>query len=163
MNRGPRHSRKLISARKRGLLACLFLTALLFLWGCAAMGPPDQRDEAARLYHYQGLRDELIVDTPKLSSLTAKPGETLTREVTFALLSPHKEKQFQVTETVTLAGAGLAVELSKRSWEKSQGSHSSTIQITVPRDLPAGNYTLVTKIGTDEQQITKKTDFRVLK
>jgi hypothetical protein len=163
MNTSVQRSEGKISPLRGGLLLCLLLASGLGLGACALTQPLDQRSEAVRLHHYQALRDELIVGPPKLSAPTAKPGDKLTREVTFTLLSPQKEKQFRVTETVTLTGAGLAVELSKHDWEKPQGSHVSTIQVIVPKDLPPGVYTLITKIGTEEQQITKKTDFQVVK
>jgi hypothetical protein len=142
---------------------CLLVAWSAGFAGCAAFRPLDERGEAIRHYRYQGQRDELIVEPPKLSTTAAKPGELLTREVTFALLSPQRERKFPVTETVTLTGPSLVVELSKQESEKPQGSHISTIQLTVPKDLPPGVYVLITRIGTEEQQVTRKTPFQVLK
>ncbi|HEY3275771.1 MAG TPA: hypothetical protein VGJ94_04055 [Syntrophorhabdaceae bacterium] len=139
------------------------LLSFFGIGACALFQSPDPRTEAVRLYQYQDLRDELLVENPKLSAVTAKPGDKLTREVTFALLSPQKEKKFHVTETVALAGQALLIELSKQEGEKTQGSHVSTIQITVPKDVPPGTYTIITRIGTEEYQVTKRTEFQVLK
>jgi hypothetical protein len=158
------HDRKEGTSLGEKTLIAFFLLASTFCFAaCAALQPLDQRGEAAQLYHYQGLRDELIVESPKLSTVNARPGDKITREVAFALLSPQREKKFQVTEVITLTGPGLAVDLSKKEWEEAQGSHISTIQVTVPKDLPPGIYTLVTRIATEEQQITKRTSFQVLK
>ena len=142
---------------------CLLLILGMGFAACTIHQSLDQRGEAVRLYRYQGLRDELIVDSAKLSAVTAKAGDRITREVTFALLSPQREKKFQVTEVVTLTGPSLAIELSKQESERLQGSHVSVIQVMVPKDLPPGIYTLITRIATEEQEITKKTNFQVLK
>jgi hypothetical protein len=92
-----------------------------------------------------------------------KPGDTLTRELKITLLSPHKEKAFKVTEVNTLSGQGISMELYRRESARSQGTYTSTIQIVLPGDLPQGEYTLITTVATEEQQVKQKGTFRVKK
>jgi hypothetical protein len=163
MDNSDRHGGKRTPPRGVRMALCLVVALSLSIAACATLSPSDPRDEAVRLYRYQGLRDELIVEPPRLSAVIARPGERITREITFTLLSPQREKKFVVAESVTLKGVSLAIELSKQESEKLQGSHLSTIQVTVPKDVPPGVYTIITKIATEEQQMTQKAHFQVHK
>ena len=140
----------------------LILTAA-FITACSSTSRIDPRLEAVNLYRYQGLRDELIVEAPKLSASVVKPGDTIIVEIKLTLLSPQKEKRFKVTEVTTLTGPDLAVELQRQETEREQGSHISTIRVKVPRELPPGAYTLITIVATEEQQIKQKGTFKVEK
>ena len=152
-------------ARPWGQAMLFFATLIVVLGasiitGCSA-GKIDPRKEAVKLYQYQELRDELIVEAPKLSVSAVKPGDTITVETKITLLSPQKEKRFKVTEVTTLLGPDLTVELQKQETERDQGSHISTIRVKVPKEIPPGAYTLVTTVATEEQQVKRKGTFRV--
>ena len=127
--------------------------------------PPegDAREEAIRVYRYQGLRDELILEQPKLSSTTVGSGKKLTIWFRYTLLSPGNNMTFKVTESTSLSGSGLSLVLSKHESVKPQGTHSSTIQVVVPADLPPGVYGLTITVATEEQQVKKTTVFQVEK
>ena len=142
-------------------IAVILILGSAIITACSTTNQIDPRKEAVSLYRYQGLRDELIAEAPKLSVSVVKPGDTITVEITLTLLSPHKEKRFKVTEVTTLTGPDLTVELQKQETEKDQGSHISTMRVRVPRELPPGVYTLVTTVATEEQQIKQKGTFRV--
>ena len=122
----------------------------------------EAREEAVKLYQYQGLRDELIVEPPALSTNMVKPGGKLSQELRITLLSPQKGKRFKVLEVTTLIGKGIDLKLARRESERPQGIYTSTLQVLIPRDLPAGDYTLVTIVATEEQQYRKTGTFRVL-
>jgi hypothetical protein len=139
----------------------LGLTVLIA--ACSLTHPLDIRDEAVRTYRYPGLRDELIVEPPKLSPATLNPGGKITREIKVTVLSPEKNKRFNVTETTTLSGSGLSIVLSRQESERLQGSHISTIHVTLPKDLPPGPYTLFITVATEDQQVRQKGDFWVVK
>jgi hypothetical protein len=114
------------------------------------------RDEAVRAYHYSGLKDEVILETPKLTPRVVSAGDRLTQVSAFVVLAPRKETTFKVLEIVTLSGGDILMELSRRDSEKPQGRHTSTVQFVIPKDLPRGNYTLTTTIianGTEKKQI----------
>ena len=159
------HGNTRIQGARPGMPSNLFFAVVLLILGAAVITAcstaPDPRKEAVGLYRYQGLRDELIVEGPKLSASMVKPDETITVETKITLLSPQKEKRFKVTEVTTLLGPDLTIELQKQETERGQGSNVSSIKIKVPKELPSGTYTLVATVATEEQQVKKKGTFKV--
>jgi hypothetical protein len=152
----------------------------LFFAGCAGiqnlLSPSVQTtEEKARLedaavraaaikeYRYQELRDELIVEEPRLSPGTVSKGGELVRDVRFVLLSPEPTKTFMVTETAVLSGAGISLELFRKEGRKRQGAHESTLRIVIPKDLPPGDYTIVTTVATEVQSYKQRSAFKVVK
>jgi len=121
------------------------------------------REEAAKKYGYKGLKEELIVENPIITPEVIKPGDTVKQEIQYALLAPQKEKKFNVSETVILTSGKDTVELIKRSSERTQGMHLSTIKFTIPADLEPGEYTLITMLSSGEQKRTVSGKFRVEK
>jgi methionine-rich copper-binding protein CopC len=74
----------------------------------------------------------------------------------FTLLAPQKETTFKVVEIVTMSGEGILMELSRKDSEKPQGTHTSSVQIVIPENLPRGSYTLTTTIianGIEKKQL----------
>jgi hypothetical protein len=158
-----------------------FIIALtILLSGCALIKPEPQtaeetsarekaleleraRDSAAQRYRYQALRDELIVEKPVLSADQVSPGGQLNQETRYVVLSPDRKKLFKVLEVTVLSGPGILIELSRKETEKSQGTHVSTLQLTIPNDLPLGLYTLVTTISTPEQSFKRTVTFQVIR
>jgi hypothetical protein len=154
---------KRILTRKKFLVVLLSIFLVFSFTACSTFQEVGPREEAARQYRYPGLRDELIVEAPKITPPIVNPGGTLTQELRVTLLSPQKEKAFKVMEVNTLSGEGLSLELHKKESAKSQGTYTSTIQIVLPGDLPQGQYTLITTVATEDQQVRQKGTFRVQK
>ena len=121
----------------------------------------ESRENAVRRYKYKSTRNELFLEVPVVSPKIVKPGETLNQTVQFGLLSPRVEKTFYVIEVITLTGGDLVVELLKKDSEKNQGIHATTLQFTIPKDLPQGRYTVVTNILADNIKAWKTVSFRV--
>jgi hypothetical protein len=115
------------------------------------------------MYRYQGLREELIVEPPILSSSVVHPGDMMGVELKVTVLSPQKEKRFRVLEVMTLSAADVRIELFRQESERPQGLHVSTRQALIPKDLPPGDYTLVATVAAEDQQIRKRAGFVVRK
>ena len=107
------------------------------------------REEAVRRYNYQNLKDEVFVETPKVVPNVVSPGTEIKQEVVFAVLSPRPEATFAVLEVITLMGRDISIELSRKSADKAQGVHVSTVTFLIPKDLPRGTYRLITSIGAN--------------
>jgi hypothetical protein len=165
---------------KMAKAAHIILILTLLLSGCALVRPTPQapeevsaretakelertRDSAVAKYRYQSIRDELIVEKPILSADQVSPEGQLSQEVTYTLLSPDKDKVFKVLEVTVLSGPGILIELSRKETERTQGAHVSTLQLTMPKDLPTGDYSLITTISTPEQSFKQTGAFRVPK
>ncbi len=146
------------------LLALFFLLPQLILIGCSTVpgtGDSGLRDAAVKMYRYQGLRDELIVEPLKLFPGTVSPGDMMSVELKFTVLSPQKEKQFKVQEVLTLSAADVRIQILKQDMERPQGLNVSTHQVLIPKDIPPGDYTLVATVSAEDQQVTKRAGFLV--
>lgn len=119
------------------------------------------REEAVSRYNYRGLRDELIVEPPVIAPAIVSPGDKIKQELQYTLLAPLEEKRFKVSETVTLSGSGMRIELSKRESEKAQGTHLSILQFEIPQDIKSGDYRLDTRVSTGTHEKTVSGSFRV--
>jgi hypothetical protein len=144
-----------------------FLVLLQFiLTGCSTapkIGETGLREEAVQAYRYQGLRDEVIVEPPTLSSVAVSPGDMMGIELKVTVLSPQKEKRFKVLEIMTLSAADVRIELVRKELERPQGSYVSTFQVLIPKDIPPGDYTIVATVSAEDQQVTKRVGFQVKK
>jgi hypothetical protein len=145
----------------------LFLAFLqIALTGCSTFpegGTAGTREAAVQMYRYQGLREELIVEPPILSSSVVRPGDMMGVDLKVTVLSPQKEKRFRVLEVMTLSAADVRIELFRQESERPQGLHVSTLQVLIPKDLPPGDYTLVATVAAEDQQIRKRAGFVVRK
>lgn len=119
------------------------------------------REEAAKRYGYKGLKEELIVEPPTIHPDVVSPGDKIKQELRYALLAPEEGKKFNVSETIVLLSSKDTIELTKREAEKAQGTHLSTIQFVIPKDLSRGEYKLITTLSIGEQKRTVSGSFRV--
>jgi hypothetical protein len=137
-------------------------TALLVISGCADQQrksdnytePASARKVAVQKYDYRGVKDELFVEALSITPAIVTKGSSITQQYRFAVLAPVANKQFHVQEVVTLSGNDVSIELSRKVFKKSQAIHKSTLTFTIPKDLPNGNYSLITIISTSG--LTKK-------
>lgn len=120
-----------------------------------------QRDEAVRVYGYDGVRDMVFVETPTIMPPIVARGARLNRQLRFAVLSPDTTKRFRVTEVVTLSGGSISIELSRKETVRSQAIHISSLDFVIPRDLPRGDYKLITTIIAGKERKTVSGSFKV--
>lgn len=121
------------------------------------------REEATKKYEYKGLKEELIVEPPIITPKVVKPGDIVKQKLRYSLLAPQKEREFNVSETVSLSsGKEKITELMERSSKKVQGTHLSTVKFTIPADLNPGVYTLITVLNIGEQKKTVSESFNLL-
>jgi len=129
---------------------------LLVMSGCAdlikkldsTIRMVGERSTAVQRYHYRGGSDALYAEALSVSPKVVAKGGSITQSYRFAVLAPSVSKRFHIQEVVTLSGGGVSVELSRKSFEKPQAIHTSTLEFTIPKDLPGGSYELITVIST---------------
>lgn len=116
----------------------------------------EDRGTAAEKYGYAGKKDQLTVEMPVIKPSIVKPGDRVSQQISYVVLSPEKDKEFDVTEVITLVGSNIRLELSRKTTRRTQGSYLSNLEFVIPQDLPAGTYQLLTKIAAagDEKQQT---------
>jgi len=146
----------------KSILRILSLTGLtiivLVMSGCADLqnlqkkfnsylGLSGTRSMAVKKYNYKGTKDALFVERASLAPAVVAKGGSISQKYKFAVLAPNASKRFRIQEVVTLSGEGISIELSKKVFEKDQAIHISTIEFTIPRDLPRGSYKLITDLS----------------
>lgn len=147
------------NTREAAIIRPLSLISLMVLFlvvsGCTglqnmlggARQPAGARDEAIQKYSYKGDKNALFAETPVVTPPVVSGGSSINQTYQFAVLGPDKNKQFQVQEVITLSGADIVIELSRKVFEKPQGAHVSSTQFLVPKDLPRGSYKLITLLS----------------
>jgi hypothetical protein len=120
------------------------------------------RAQAANKYSYDARSDKLEVEGATVAPQTVSRGGTVDATVQYTALSPNTAEQVKLTETRTLVNGQDSVDLGRREIVRPQGTHTSTAKVSVPKDMPRGNYTLVTTISDGKNTKTAKNQFAVV-
>ncbi|MGB4913031.1 MAG: YMGG-like glycine zipper-containing protein [Candidatus Dechloromonas phosphoritropha] len=141
--------------------------ALIGLLVGAAIGNyRDQQDatraQAAMKYRYDDRGNKLVVESAAVAPQAVSRGGTFESTVQYTTLSPNIEEQVKLTEVRTLVSAQETIDLGRREVVRPQGTHTSTAKVSLPKDLPKGNYTLVTTISDGKDTKSAKTPFAVV-
>jgi len=141
--------------------------ALIGLLVGAAIGNyKDRQDatraEAARRYNYDDRSNKLVVEAAMVAPQAVSRGGTFESTVQYTTLSPNNAEQVKLTEVRTLVSEQETVDLGQREVVRPQGTHTSTAKVSLPKDLPKGNYTLVTTISDGKDTRTAKAPFAVV-
>ena len=105
------------------------------------------RAEAAKRYALES-QPRLEVESNVNNPQRVSPGSPVESQVGYTVLMPGNTQDVKVTESRTLVRGGESFPLSKRDVVRPQGTHMSTLKFTLPKDLPPGDYTLVTTIAS---------------
>jgi hypothetical protein len=76
-------------------------------------------------------------------------------------LSATEGEQINLKETRTLIGPQETIQLAEREVVRDQGSHTSTLKFTIPKDFPKGDYTLVTTISDGNHSQSARNPLRI--
>lgn len=121
------------------------------------------RAEAAKKYDYAGKQgDRLEVEGFSLNPQDIAPGANVESSVQYTALAASENQQIKLKETRTLLGEKDTLQLAEREVVRDQGSHTSTLKFTVPKDFPKGDYTLVTTISDGKQTKTARNPLRIV-
>ena len=109
-------------------------------------------------------QDKLEIDSSSLTPKDVMPGDKVESAVQYTALAAKESQQFKVTETRTLISDKdkESVQLANREVVRTQGSHTSTMKFTLPKDVAKGNYTLVTTVSDGKNKRTVKNPLRVV-
>lgn len=119
------------------------------------------RAEAERKYGAVK-QDKLEIDSSSLTPNDVMPGDKVESAVQYTALAAKESQQFKVMETRTLTSDKESVQLASREVVRTQGSHTSTMKFTLPKDIAKGNYTLVTTVSDGKHKRTVKNPLRVV-
>lgn len=105
------------------------------------------RAEAAQRYALNS-QPRLEVESSVNQPQRVGPGAAVESQVGYTVLTPGSAQDVKVTESRTLVRGAESFPLSQREVVRPQGTHVSTLKFTLPKDLPAGDYMLVTTIAS---------------
>lgn len=105
------------------------------------------RAEAAQRYAVSQ-QPRLEVESSTNRPGRVSPGSTVESQVGYTVLAPSITTDVKVTESRTLVRGSERFALSSREVVRPQGTHLSTLKFTLPKDLAAGDYTLVTTVAS---------------
>ena len=120
------------------------------------------RVDAAKKYSYDARSDRLEVESSTLLPQTVSAGGTVDTTVQYTALAPDTSQQVKLTETRTMVSGKESVDLGRREVVRPQGTHTSTAKVNLPKDLPKGNYTLVTTISDGKNTKSARNAFTVV-
>lgn len=120
------------------------------------------RAQATKKYNYDAHADKLEVESASVAPQTVTRGGTVDATVQYTILSPNTAEQVKLTETRTLVSGQDSVDLGRREVVRPQGTHTSTAKVSIPKDLPKGNYTLVTRISDGRNTKNARNHFAVV-
>ena len=119
------------------------------------------RAEAVKKYNYAERGDLLEIDSASLTPEAASPGSMVESLVQYTVLAPVATQQVKVTETRTLVLAKDSIQLSSREVLRDQGTQSTTLKFTLPKDIARGSYVLVTTVSDGKNTKTARNSLKV--
>lgn len=120
------------------------------------------RNEAIKKYRYSLREDMIVIEGSSILPQYAVSGTILEALVQYTVLSPKNNTEAIITETRVLDIGSERIVLAKREVLKEQGTYISTMRFTLPRDLPKGNYTLITEVSTNDKTRITQVSFSVV-
>ena len=164
--------------RKKSLFVFVLLFFIVQLAGCASVQKDmaaffdklnasqsgkqaGTREDAVLKYRYNGQREVIFAEPPVITPAVARPGDTIIYEFQYSVLAPQKNKSFVVSEVVILSSSRERMDLVKREAVKPQGTHASTLQFTIPKDLDAGKYKITSSLSAGSIKKTVQGEFVV--
>ena len=118
------------------------------------------RAEAAQRYALAN-QPKLEVESNVNNPNRVAAGAPVESQVGYTVLMPANAQDVKVTESRVLVRGQDQFPLSKREVVRPQGSHVSTLKFTLPKDLPAGDYALVTTIASGSLSRSVQSPLRV--
>ena len=119
------------------------------------------RAEAAKKYGNEKT-ERLEIEKASLTPEDVTPGTTVESAVQYTALAPAASEKIKVTETRTLVSNTDSVQLANRKVTRAQGTYTSTMKFTLPKDVAKGDYTLVTTISDGKNTKTVRNPLRVV-
>lgn len=120
------------------------------------------RSEAARKYANDAREDRIEIESASTSPSVVAAGTAFEASIQYSVLGTNAAQSFKLTETRTLIGDSDNYQLPGRQTIRPQGTHTSSVRITLPRDIARGAYSLVTTISDGKLEKTVRTPLRIV-
>lgn len=124
----------------------------------------DRKDQErkAEKRKFEEKRVKLIIEESSVATHTVKTGATVKANIQYTLLAPEGIDHIKITETRRLRTAYSTRELDTRDVTRSQGTYLSSVQFTMPEDIPKGYCILYTTVSDGKREKTAQSVLNIL-
>lgn len=133
------------------------------LVGRYAFGSDKDHAQTASDYQYQETMGSMVeIEHVSVSPSKARPGEQVDMKVKYAVLTPNPDSQIEITESREIRLNGELVGRPTVNVQRTGGTYTSDVPITLPADAKKGSYTVKTTIRVGDKIATGDTSFMVI-
>jgi len=119
------------------------------------------QQETAQAYHYHASEGEVLnFEETGVIPLSVRPGEAIASSIQYALLGTGAGVRVSETRSL-LRGEQVMADLSTKNFTRSDGTWVSTQEFRLPANLQPGEYTLLTRVRTNQSAISARAYFMV--
>jgi hypothetical protein len=112
------------------------------------------RETAARQAAYAPAQGTVVMVRTAVVPVPAKPGDTVTANLGVSVLTPDPAEIVTLVDARSIQKDGQTViGPAQREITVSQGSYESAVPIELPKEMPAGQYVLVTVVQTTKNGV----------
>jgi hypothetical protein len=106
------------------------------------------------------LRDPvLMIDSLVIYPDSVKPGDLMKIELKYRIFAPEEETVFGTVESLSIKIGGNDFEVIRKEAENIRGSKKFAVELIVPKDLEASNYSVTAAVGIGSMNRTLKESF----
>jgi len=124
----------------------------------------DQKNQEkkAEKRKFEEKRVKLIIEESSVATHTVRTGSTVKANIQYTLLAPEGTENVKITETRKLWTAYSTRELDTRDITRTRGTYLSSIQFTMPEDMPKGYCILYTTVSDGKRAKTASSVMNIL-
>ena len=120
------------------------------------------KEETAQKYNYKPSEGTLIrIEDVSVSPSVAKPGDKVEMKMTYAVLGVGSGKELEISETREIRYQGEMYGKPQVSVSRSDGTYSSSIPLTMPKDAQKGKYSVIMTVQVPALSDSRETSFQI--
>jgi len=120
------------------------------------------QDKKAEKKKWEEKRVSLFIEESSVATHTVRTGSTVKANIQYTLLAPEGSENIKITETRKIWTAYSTRELATRDITRTQGTYLSSIQFTMPEDMPKGYCILYTTVSDGKRAKTASSVMNIL-
>jgi len=121
-----------------------------------------KQEQKAEKKKWEEKRVSLFIEESSVTTHTVRTGSTVKANIQYTLLAPEGTANVKITETRKLWTAYSTRELDTRDITRTQGTYLSSIQFTMPEDMPKGYCILYTTVSDGKRAKTARSVMNIL-
>jgi hypothetical protein len=120
------------------------------------------KEETAQKYNYKPSEGTLIrIEDVSVSPSVAKPGDKVEMKMTYAVLGVAAGKELEISEIREIRYQGELYGKPEIKVSRSDGTYSSGIPLTMPKDAQKGKYSVIMTVQGPALSDSRETSFQI--